>query len=213
MIYRYAARCVNSLPLSNGRWSLFVLYIYIYILFFFLFFLVFVKYFFLHFFISYFVSFVLFLFICRWRFSSYETLMQYVNASCYLRIIKCIGWNICHVYSVCAYFLNSSNKSCEIILYQLLIVYISMNVYTFLTCRIDFLVRWYLYFAAILPLTTAHPPQNDRVRNIRSRWQIYWSPLFRTRTQLYQSYKLLDLLELPLKILQFGSESSITANR
>lgn len=125
MIYRYAARCVNSLPLSNGRWSLFFLYIYIYILFFFLFFLIFIKYFFYTFhFVFREFCFILFLFICRWRFSSYETLMQYVNASCYLRIIKCIGWNICHVYSVCAYFLNSSNKSCEIILYQLLIVYI-----------------------------------------------------------------------------------------
>lgn len=49
-----------------------------------------------------------------------STLMQ---AVIYVSL-NAIGWNICHVYSVCAYFLNSSNKSCEIILYQLLIVYI-----------------------------------------------------------------------------------------
>lgn len=86
-------------------------------------------------------------------------------ASCYYVSLNAL--DEMHLSRVFYVFLNTSNKLRDnvviSIVNNLYLISIYIYIYTFLTRRIDFLVRWHLYFAAILLLTTAHPPQNDRV--------------------------------------------------
>lgn len=122
-------------------------------------------------------------------------------------------------------FLNSSNKFRDNItpivnsLHLMNIYYLLYNYITiyyiyyllyilynyFLTCRIDSLVRRYLYFAAIPPSTTAHPPQNDRARNTTiTMTNLLFNRCFERERNFIKVTNYSIYYEL--KILQFGCE-------
>lgn len=89
------------------------------------------------------------------------------------------------------------------IYYIYYLLYILYNY--FLTCRIDSLVRRYLYFAAIPPSTTAHPPQNDRARNTTiTMTNLLFNRCFERERNFIKVTNYSIYYEL--KILQFGCE-------
>lgn len=104
-----------------------------------------------------------------------------------------------HLSRVFYVFLNTSNKLRDNIVISIVnnLYFISIYIYIYTRFLHVESIFWSDGICILRPFCCWRPRIHRKTivfPDIRSRWQIYWSPLFRTRTQLYQSYKLLDLL-------------------
>lgn len=104
-----------------------------------------------------------------------------------------------HLSRVFYVFLNTSNKLRDNVVISIVNNLYLISIYIYIYTRFLHVesIFWSDGICILRPFCCWRPRIHRKTivfPDIRSRWQIYWSPLFRTRTQLYQSYKLLDLL-------------------